>query len=191
VGDHVVTLTAIFGEDANPMNDTLEVITTHIGAPQPELGGISDTLETALPRMLDAGGDFHTYLWNGIPGNRTFNAESYGWVTLEVTNAAGCPGADSIYLMQSTGFRSALLQGELTVYPVPAAQYLYIEYQGEQEQDLYLSLFDSSGRKIMQKEFRHKKEIHETLELTGLAKGVYHLRLYSEGGQLTRRIAIH
>jgi hypothetical protein len=84
-----------------------------------------------------------------------------------------------------------MLTGELKIYPVPASQFLHIEYSGEKAEDLYLSLFDSNGRKILQRKYNHKKEIIETLELSGLARGVYHLRLHSGERHLIRRIAIH
>jgi len=190
-GDHQVLLYVMLEGDANPLNDTMELTTTHFGVPQPDLGAENDTLETGLPHTLDAGADFTSYLWNGIPGGRTYEASSYGWYLLEVTNSSGCNGADSIFLAQSTGLDIMVLSGELKVYPVPASQFLHIEYNGEKEQDLYLSLFDSSGRKILQKKYNHKREIAETLELTGLARGIYHLRIYSGERQVTRRIAIH
>jgi len=190
-GDHTVTLYTVVNNDANPSNDTLEVTVTHYGIPHPELGGVNDTLQTSLPHTLDAGDDYASYLWNGIPGDRTYDVDSYGWATLEVANPAGCLGGDSIFLMQPTGIMDLSLTGELTIYPVPASQFLHIEYRGEKEEDLYLSLFDSSGRKVIQKEYKRKKEISDTLELEGLARGVYYLRLYSGQRQLIKQVAIH
>jgi hypothetical protein len=190
-GDHLVTLVTIFQQDANPQNDTMVWTIAHHGIPLPDLGGTNDSLETGLPHTLDAGADFFTYLWNGMPGDRTHQAMDFGWYILEVTNSFGCSGGDSIYLMQSTGIDGMMLTGELKIYPVPASQFLHIEYSGEKAEDLYLSLFDSNGRTILQRKYNHKKEIIETLELSGLARGVYHLRLHSGERHLIRRIAIH
>jgi hypothetical protein len=190
-GDHLVTLVTIFQEDANPWNDTMELTIAHHGVPMPDLGGANDTLETDLPHTLDAGADFFTYLWNGVPGDRTHQATDFGWYILEVANSFGCSGGDSIYLMQSTGLEGMMLSGTLKIYPVPASQFLHIEYSGEKAEDLYLSLFDSSGRTVLQRKYNHKKEIMETLELNGLTRGVYHLRLHSGERHLIRRIAIH
>jgi hypothetical protein len=190
-GDHQITAYSIYGQDADPLNDTLDRIVTHFGVPEPELGGVNDTLGTPLPLSLDAGGDFDTYLWNGVPGDRTYNATQYGWYTVEVSVPGGCSGKDSIFLMLNTMVEDLLLPGELKIYPVPASQYLHIEYGYKDADNLVLDIIDSNGRKVLMKQFHNATEITETIEVTGMAKGIYYMRLRSDERQLVRKIAIH
>jgi hypothetical protein len=190
-GDHSLTTYSMYGQDDDPYNDTLDAIITHFGIPQPDLGGVNDSLGTDLPVILDVGADFVSYLWNGVPGYRTYNATQYGWYTAEVTDLQGCVGKDSVLLMQSTGIADFLLPGELKVFPVPAFQFLNIEYRYNEAEDLYLDIYNSSGRKILIKQYSNADVIRETIDVTGMAKGIYHLRLRSDERQLIRQIAIY
>ncbi|KPL12969.1 MAG: hypothetical protein AMS26_15765, partial [Bacteroides sp. SM23_62] len=190
-GDHGLTAHSIYGQDDDPHNDTMDVIITHFGIPQPELGGVNDSLGTSLPVMLDVGADFISYLWNGVPGYRTYNATEYGWYIVEVTDLEGCVGKDSIFLLQSTGIADFLLPGELKVFPVPSNQFLNIEYRYTEAEDLYLDIYNSNGRKILNKQYSNADEIRETIDVTAMAKGIYFLRLRSDERQLIRQIAIY
>jgi hypothetical protein len=93
--------------------------------------------------------------------------------------------------MQSTGIADFLLPGELKVFPVPAFQFLNIEYRYNEAEDLYLDIYNSSGRKILIKQYSNADVIRETIDVTGMAKGIYHLRLRSDERQLIRQIAIY
>jgi len=190
-GDHTIHCYSQYGQDDDPLNDTMDVIVTHHGVPKPELGGINDTLITSLPLTLDAGADYMSYLWNGAAGNRTYDASAYGWYFLEVTDFGGCEGSDSIYLRSATGIEDFVLPGKLNIYPVPASQFLHIEYSYVNAMSLQLEIYDSNGRKILERQFPNAMEIRETLDITGISDGVYYLRLRSDDQMLTRKIIIY
>jgi len=190
-GDHSIHCYTQFELDDDPLNDTMEVIVTHLGVPKPELGGINDTLVTSLPHTLDAGADYMSYLWNNIAGNRTYEADDYGWYYLEVTDFGGCIGSDSIFLRTATGIEDPVLPGSLNVYPVPASQFLHIEYSYEEAESLHLEIYDSNGRKIIARQFSKAMEIRETLDVSAISDGVYYLRLRSDDQMLTRKIIIY
>lgn len=190
-GDHTIQCSTQYGPDDDPLNDTMEVIVTHFGIPKPELGGTNDTLGTSLPLTLDAGADYLSYLWNGVPGIRTYDASDYGWYYLEVTDFGGCIGSDSIFLRTATGIEDRILPGNLNVYPVPASQFLHIEYSHEEAESLHLEIYDSNGRKILARQFSNAMEVRETLDVTGISSGVYFLRLRSEKQMITRKITIY
>lgn len=179
-----------FAKDLVPGNNSLDVTVTNFSFPQPELGGVNDTLGTSLPLILDAGAGYMSYLWNGVAGDQTYDATTYGWYTVEVIVHGGCSGTDSIYLMPSTGIVNPLLPGELLVYPVPSDLYLNIEYRNSDAETLFLEIFDSSGRKILVKQFSNVSEIAETIDVTGISQGIYYLRLRSTDRQLLRQIVI-
>ncbi|HEC42356.1 MAG TPA: T9SS type A sorting domain-containing protein [Bacteroides sp.] len=189
-GDHTLTAYSIYAKDADPNNDTLSVIITHVGSPVIDLGGTDDSLGTTLPHTLDAGADFVVYLWNGISGNRTYNADRFGWHSLEVTDLLGCTGKDSVYLMLSTGLADIRLPGELKVYPIPSDNILHIEYRSDKVDQLYLEIFDSRGAKILIKEYRQTDQIMESLDVREMTQGIYYLKLRSDKKQIVKRIVI-
>jgi len=190
-GDHRILAYSVYGKDDDPYNDTLDVIVTHLGFPEPELGGVNDTLGTALPLTLDAGAGYISYLWNGVAGSQTFDATSYGWYHVEVVAPGGCSGQDSIYLMPLTGIVDPVLPGELLVYPVPADLNLNVEYRYQDAETLYLEIFDSAGRKVHIQHFSQVTEITETIDVSGMTHGMYYLRLRSDQKQLLRKIVIY
>lgn len=191
LGDHHVSIHSLYAQDGDPGNDTMEVIITHFGFLEPDLGGTNDSLGTTLPLTLDAGADYVSYLWNGVLGDRTNDASQYGWYSIEVTDLHGCSGKDSLFLMPPTGIKDILLPGELKVFPVPTSRFLHIEYRYEKRESLTLDLYDSSGRKILIKQYADVMEISETIDVSKMAQGVYYLRLHSNERQLARQIAIH
>ncbi|MCP4311974.1 MAG: T9SS type A sorting domain-containing protein [Bacteroidetes bacterium] len=191
LGDHTLQATCSYVQDVDPFNDTLDVIVTHFGFPEPELGGVNDTLLTTVPHMLDAGAGYSFYEWNGVAGRQTYNATRYGWYKLEVSTPEGCVGSDSIFLVSLTGMEDLFLPGELKVYPVPSSRQLHIEYRNDAAENLVLDIFDSMGRKILIKQFSGVREITETVDVTVLSGGVYFLRLRSENQSLVRQIIIH
>jgi hypothetical protein len=71
---------------------------------------------------------------------------------VEVTVWEGCSGKDSVYLMPSTGIADFRLPGELKVFPVPSSRFLTIEYSYPEAYDLFLEIYNSSGRKILIRE---------------------------------------
>jgi len=190
-GDHSISAYTEYVPDADPSTDTIDVVITHLGLPAPELGGGSDTLGTQLPLTLDAGTGFVSYQWNGSAGNQTYEATQYGWYRVEVMDPDACFGKDSVYLTTVTGIEDFFLPGELKVYPVPSSQFLHIEYSYEEANHLVLDIFDSNGRKILMKQFSNVMEFTETLNVTGMAKGIYYLRLRSDEQELNRKITIH
>jgi len=189
-GDHTLTAHSVYGKDDDPLNDSIDVIITNFGSSEPELGGINDTLGTALPVILDAGAGYLSYLWNGIAGSQTYEATVYGWYNLEVMSSGGCTGRDSIYLTPNTAIEDRDLPGDFKVYPVPADLYLNIEYIYTTVGTLFLDIFDASGRKILVKQFPNVMEIRETIDVSGMAPGIYYLRLRSGQRQLLKQIVI-
>jgi len=190
VGNHSVNAYTMYGKDNDPFNDTLDVTVTHLGVPQPELGGENDSLRTSLPLTLDGGAGYIAYEWNGFAGDQTYEATDYGWYVLEVMNSEGCTGGDSVYLMDPTGIEDFRLEGELKVYPIPSSQVLHVDYRGQDVDKLILEIFDPSGRKIHIQEFTNAADIKESIDVTGIATGVYYLRLRTDQKHLLRKIVI-
>jgi hypothetical protein len=89
------------------------------------------------------------------------------------------------------GITDFYLPGHLNVYPVPADQLLHVEYTYSEAANLFLDIFDSNGRKILEKQYPNLTELIETLDVSGLTNGIYYLRLHSDEQQLTRQIIIY
>jgi hypothetical protein len=192
VGDHSVVAYTMYGNDGDDSNDTLDVLISHLGVPQPNLGGDNDSLRTAaLPLTLDAGIGYLSYEWNGFAGDQTFEATDYGWYVVEVMSPEGCAGRDSVYLMDPTGIKDFQLEGNLSVYPVPASRILHIKYEQEQMENLHLEVFDPAGREILIRPYSNTREIQDVINVSEMTRGVYYLRLRTDDRQIIKRIILN
>lgn len=82
-------------QDANAVNDTLDLIVVNHGYPEPTL---PDLVVTNQPDtvVLDPGAGFTTYMWNNGHEGQTLAISEYGWYYVTVTNSFGCATIDSV-----------------------------------------------------------------------------------------------
>jgi hypothetical protein len=190
-GDYEFRVSVTYSGDDDSSNDTLVRTVTHSIDPTVDLGGVNDTLEVALPYTLDAGADFDIYVWNGITGNRTFEATRSGWFTLVVTDIYGCTASDSVYISSTTSIADKEgINRNLVVYPNPTRDFLTIKLTINSYKDLYLELLDGLGRKLAVHEYKNANEIFETLDVSGLAKGLYIVKVWTRDEKVYRKILI-
>jgi len=189
-GDHSFRIYTVYGKDFIAVNDTVDKIISHYGYPEPYLGGVNDTLHTSLPRLLDAGAGYDQYVWNGVTGNYQLNVFNYGWYKVVVTSVNNCQGTDSVYLAPTGIHELKDLERNLYVYPNPSDYHIYIELILHDYADLWLELFDGTGRKIMIKEFSQVNRIFEAIDVSDLPAGIYYLKVRTREGQGLRKIVI-
>lgn len=189
-GEHLFRITSMYNKDDDPVNDTLIVSVWHYGIPVPDLGSGADSLEVDLPYGLDGGEGYSSYLWNGAAGEQTYDATAYGWVKLEVVSAGGCAGVDSVFLMSATGISDLALPGKLNIFPVPANMFLQVEYTGGEGDELFLEVFDPTGREMLVKRYPAVQEFSEKLDVSNWKEGIYFLRLRSAHGYVVRAVSV-
>ena len=190
-GDHTFRIYTVYDKDFIATNDTTDLIISHWGYPAPDLGGINDTLNSVLPYLFEAGSGYDQYIWNGIPGSHQLSVSEYGWYKVIVIDIHGCQGEDSVYLAPPTGIRNLKIpEGNLLVYPNPSDHHLYIELSLQEYTDLWIELFDGTGRKVMIKEFSRVNRIHEEMDVSGLPEGIYYLKVRTKYGQALRKIVV-
>jgi len=168
------------------------LVISHWGYPAPDLGGVDDTLHAPLPHLFEAGTGYDQYIWNGITGNDQLNVSDYGWYKVVVIDIHSCQGTDSVYLAAPTGIQDPEDPGrKLNVYPNPTDHHLYIELTLQEDTDLWIELFDGTGRKIMIREFSQVNRVFEALDMSDLPQGLYYLKVRTKGGQALRKIIIY
>jgi hypothetical protein len=190
-GDYTFRIYTVYGKDFIGANDTIDTVISHYGYPDPDLGGVNDTLRTSLPRLLDAGAGYDQYIWNGVTGSYQLNVYDHGWYKVVVIDAYGCQGTDSVYIAPPTGIDDLNgLEYNLRVYPNPSDNHIYIELTMQEYTDLWLEIFDGTGRKIMIKEFKQVDRIRESMDISDLPQGLYYLKVRTKEGQALRKIVI-
>ena len=190
-GDYNVRISVTYASDDDSSNDTLVQDISHYTPPTVDLGGVNDTIKTTLPYTLDAGSDFALYLWNGVSGNRTHEATNSGWYVLVVTDFNGCTATDSVFIASLTSVaETGGIENNLLVYPNPTVDFLNVRLEINTYKDIYLEIYNSIGQKVFIREYPSSNFINETIDISGMANGIYILKVWSKDEKAFRKILI-
>ncbi|MCF8225510.1 MAG: T9SS type A sorting domain-containing protein [Bacteroidales bacterium] len=150
--------------------------------------------------VAEASGGTAPYLYTLMPGgteqdNGVFifeTPEEAGTYTVEVNDYYGCGpvSTENIDIIDST-FNAVLnlYAGKVKIYPNPSSGVVTIEF-GTDKPEMKLELISIDGRKVYtQKLINTNGSVHEILDLAGIRKGFYFIRidgLTMKGGLILR-----
>jgi hypothetical protein len=167
-----------------------------------QCSSISDTLEFTMKNLpnvnlgldisiyanelhvLDAG-QASSYNWNTgetaqtITVNGNIGAGNYTY-SVEVTGEYGCKNSDTIKVevLSTLGLEDNIKNLKTIIFPNPSSEYLYIEFDEAIKGLILAELFTGRGQKVLRKECEIKNNGQkEKLDLQGLSKGIYYLKL--------------
>lgn len=134
-----------------------------------------------LFRVLDSGGTVRqTYTDTGLVSNRMYDYRIAG-----ISLAGDTVYSDTVQAVTwASGLTEPVLAGEkLKVYPVPVASACTVSVSGSGL--LHLQLRDVSGRLVLQRSWT-VAEAAATLDLSGLASGLYGMEVLGSDGKIYR-----
>ncbi len=100
-----------------------------------------------------------------------------GSYTVTFTASNGCTSTSQPYLLSTVGITSISPEEADTVWPNPASGHLYIRSTESNTTGFELFVFDLSQRLIMQKQLGAKSGKEESIDISSLPAGAYHLAL--------------
>lgn len=179
-----ITATVVYTSMLTTVGGCDSTITTTIMVNQ------ADTMVLAVNETLTANASGAVYQWldcgNGyaiLPGetNQSFTAILNGTYAVSVT-MNGCTDTSSCFLILSTGIASSI-NDAIQIYPVPAHDLLYINTGAAATGTMELT--GLTGELILRQSFSNPVF---TVDLSGLAGGVYFVNLYTAEGKTVRKI---
>lgn len=90
---------------------------------------------------------------------------------------------------QDTGNSTVIVQKGIKIYPVPATQVIYIEFENQEQSEVNYQIFDMSGRVVSQGVehfFSNRLEIN----VSSLAKGYYVIRLKTNSANFSGKVIV-
>lgn len=160
--------------------------------------GADTTIALSASLTLDAGAGFSSYLWSSGDVTQTYvfdgttNGVGVFTVTVEVTDANGCVGTDVIIVtvedINSVGSFQEL--GDIELYPNPAEDYIMVNLENVQARLEGIVLYNTLGQEIMRPEWDRNAGRKIRLDLSGVARGTYYLRLKTDRGDWSERVIL-
>jgi len=156
--------------------------------PHPKVNlGEDDTLYNTDQKILDAGSGFDSYLWSTGETTQQITVDSVRFGTgvfvfwVKVVKDS-CEGFDSITIsiQKHVSLPETQESNSVAVFPNPAGEVLYIQYQGD-DSYLVISLLDVFGREIRRDELIHLQGNLYQIDMSTFAAGTYLLRINGAG----------
>lgn len=132
---------------------------------------------------------FNGNIINGATST-TYNATQSGIYTTTVTNGNGCSSTSAPYTFIYTGIDDNLAQWNITCFPNPAQDILYINGENETSSNINIDLIDATGKSVFSQKQEKTKRISTQIPVSRLSKGVYLLKIATEKGYMTKQITI-
>jgi hypothetical protein len=161
--------------DLRPENDTLKKTINVIPNPVVNFGG--DVLYKPLPYILNAGSGQASYLWSDGSTNSTLTVTEDGVYSVTVTGTNGCVTTRNVGINVGL-FVSDLAAKEMkvTIYPVPATDFVTIEAEFEHPGEFILEIIDAQDRIIDIREITDQS-YKENLYIGNYSPGIYFIRI--------------
>jgi hypothetical protein len=179
--------------DGYPGNNSANYPVNVVGKPVVNLGGVRDTLKTALPFSLDAGGSGgYSYLWQDGQTTQTHNvtATTTGWYKVIVNNQ-GCQTKDSVFVTEGPSSIHKLAdQATVSVFPNPAGDLLHVNLSLKAVNDVMLEIVSSEGRTVINRKLTGSMQYLEIIDVTTLPKGMYYIRVVHKDWVVTDKVLV-
>ncbi len=162
---------------AGTATDSLEIV--NFPAPLVSLG--ADTAICPGDQLtLDAGSGWSSVLWSDGSTLNTLTIGQPGIFHVEVIDANGCPGQDTIEVGICLNIPEPVNQLDFSYWPIPVLSELHLSIQLEELNAVELTLVNPLGQVISQDMLQPDGLTFEhTLNLGNLSTGVYYLKLKS------------
>jgi hypothetical protein len=182
-GTYYVTVTSA---DNCVSSDTIQITINSL--PVVNLG--PDSSQCFGTILLDAGNPGMNYLWSDSSTTQTLLADTSSAYYVFVTDpSTGCVSGDTvnININDCTGMSSAQTSGSVVIYPNPGDGLFSIVFNNLNSDQLNLTVLDLQGKVVYSyKETNVSGSFSKQIDLTGLSKGIYYIRL-NTGNTITAK----
>jgi len=145
----------------------------------------TNTSENSASYLWDFGNNFTTTAANPT---FTFNADGEYNIRLIATNACGSDTLDTVIVVIKVGINDLESAINLAIYPNPFKDQIRIETESAKAEKLELSIYNMVGKLISKESYTSAGKTIRTADLSGVANGIYFIKIQSETGSVSRKV---
>ncbi|MBN2611255.1 MAG: T9SS type A sorting domain-containing protein [Bacteroidales bacterium] len=182
-----------YSEDLRPENDTLTMDYGLVRkSPEVDFGDIAGVLMTDLPHLLVPEQGHPSYLWQDNSTSSTYNVTQYGNYSVTVTSTNGCKTSKTVKVTFITGIDDPEQNPfNLRVYPNPARDFLNLEMDITETNDVIIEFYNSEGRVIMNDKGHKGSKYARTLNISSLKGGIYYIKIFNADVLQVNKVVVY
>ena len=173
--------------DASNCSETIPVLVSGPSA----INASFNSNSTPFNPSVNGGTPPYTYQWlyygSIVATGNSYNPSESGLYTLVVTDASNCEGRSTAqnYTQQTVSINHSI-QNTVNIFPNPMTSKLFVQIQGNNNEELNLKLIDSKGSLVFETIFKNETII----ERDNFSKGIYSLIITGGDTQIVEKIII-
>ncbi|MEO1449336.1 MAG: T9SS type A sorting domain-containing protein, partial [Bacteroidota bacterium] len=173
--------------------DTVVVTVGQEGVPALSSTPDNGTSNGSASVAMTGGTPPFTYAWSNGGDSSSIAGLDSGTYAVTVTDSAGCVVSDSIEVSSNVSLDDLTLAGlqTLEVFPNPTKGLLTVRAELAGNSQVNLRLTDLRGKVARSTWPQVGRFYQQTLDLGGLARGVYLLTIQTDQGQVQQRVVLH
>jgi hypothetical protein len=181
-GPAMLTFYTMYSQDEEYDNDSLSISRDVQQGPVIDFGDDNGLLETTLPYVLDAGSGHQSYLWQDASTNQTYTVNNSGTYSVIVTGTNNCQTEKSVQVEEivSSVINSPDNNLNISIYPNPASDEIYMEIDAREQDDLLVEFYNSEGLLMFHFKAERGNIFKKSYDINNFARGIYHVKVYNK-----------
>ena len=148
-----------------------------------------DTLVNGSSYLIDAGAGTYTYAWSNGATTQSINVNVADTYCVTITDVNSCSASDCVVVDLATGISSSLEGNRIfNAYPNPSSGEFYIDVKSIESKGI-IEIMNMTGEIILRKNLNTGIQT-VGVDISGFAKGIYILRLYTGSIASSQRLVV-
>ena len=179
--DAVIKFYTIEADDLRPENDTFTIEYNNVKrSPVIDFHDVAGVLMTDFPHVLIPEAGHPSYLWQDYSTNPTYTVNAPGTYSVTVTAANGCKTNKTVNVIETTGLDDPDdMAFEMKIYPNPANDFMNIEMDAREIDDMIIELYNSEGRLVFNDVATRGSLYRRSINISLYSEGVYYMKVYN------------